>query len=169
MFSRMTTRTPLALAVLAAFLPAVAFAECTDPAQPEVNWRRCYFDGRDLVGVDLSKAMLRDAAFTRATLDKANLGGADAYRAKFVSASLQGARFDGARLIEADFTRAELAGASFEEADLRNAKFVNAVLTRADFTGARLAGTDFRNADLSGATWVDGRRVCSEHSIGQCN
>ena len=159
----------IAAALGAALLSAApALAECTDPAQPKVNWRRCYFDGRDLGGVDLSGAMLRDTTFQRAKLKVANLSEADRYRAKFVSADLPQVNFAGARLIEADFTRADLTGAVFREADLRNAKLVNAVLKGADFTGARLGGADLRHADLSGATWIDGKRVCAENSVGQC-
>jgi uncharacterized protein YjbI with pentapeptide repeats len=146
-----------------------AHADCTEPAGPDVNWRRCYLDSRDLNGVNLEGAMLRDATFQRARLGDANLAKVDAYRAKFVSARMQGVRLDGARLIEADLTRADLTGASLVEADLRNAKFINADLRQANLTGARLSGTDFRNAELTGATWVDGKRVCGENSIGQCN
>lgn len=163
-----------AFAVLATFLgtalvPSVALAECTDPAQPKVNWRRCYFDGRDLSSVKLAGAMLRDATFQRATLKDADLSETDGYRAKFFSATMPGVKLDGARLIEADFTRADLSGASLKETDLRNAKLVNAILQRADFTGARLGGADLRHADLSGAIWIDGTTVCAEKSVGQCN
>jgi len=149
-------------------IAAPGFAACTDPAAPEVNWRRCFQDGRTLAGVDLTAAHLRDTVFQRSSLDKAVLAGADAYRAKFISSTLKDARLDGARLIEADFTNADLTGASLRDADLRNARLVGAVLRSVDLTGARLVGADLRNADLSGATWVDGTRVCAEGSRGQC-
>ena len=42
-------------------------------------------------------------------------------------------------------------------------------LLLADLSGATVRGTDFGGADLSGATWTDGKRVCAEGSIGQCN
>lgn len=162
-----------ALAVLstAALLSAAtpARADCADGAAPGVNWRRCLFDGRPLVGADLSGAMLRDSAFYRGRLDGANLTGADAYRAKFVSATAKGAKFDRARLIEADFTRADLAGASFVGADLRNARLSDANLRGGDLTDARLHGADLRQADFSGARWIDGSKICAENSIGQCN
>ena len=156
-----------AFALIAIALPAEA--ACTDPAGPKVNWRRCYFDGGELMGIDLTGAELRDATFSRASLKDAVLVEADAYRAKFVSAVLVGAKLDRARLIEADFTRAEMDAASLREADLRNAKLVGASLKRADFTGAKLGGADFRHADLTGATWVDGKKICGENSVGQCN
>ncbi|CAK0755165.1 Pentapeptide repeat family protein [Azospirillaceae bacterium] len=146
----------------------VAKAECTDPAAPQVNWRRCFHDGRDMNKVDLSGAMLRDGTFQRSNLSGAILKGADAYRAKFVSAQLVRTDFSGARLIEADFTRADLTGALLIGADLRSAKLVNADLRNADLTSARLERADLRNADLSGARWGEGR-VCAPASIGQCN
>jgi uncharacterized protein YjbI with pentapeptide repeats len=145
-----------------------ALAACTDPAGPEVNWRRCYQDARNLVAVDLTGAQLRDATFQRSALDRATLAGADAYRAKFISATLTEAVFDGARLTESDFTSADLTGASLKDADLRNARFVGATMVGVDLSGARLGGAELRNADLSGATWVDGTRVCAEGSRGQC-
>ena len=156
-------------AVILVLSTQTALAACTDAAQPEVNWRRCYLDARDLHGVNLEGAMLRDTTFQRSKMMDANLSHVDAYRAKFVSTDMTGVRFDHARLIEADLTRADLTGASLVETDLRNAKMVNAILRNANLTGAKIQGTDFRNADLSGATWVDGSRKCAEQSIGQCN
>ena len=149
--------------------PFTAVAACTDPAAPEVNWRRCYHDGRSLVDVDLSGAMMRDATFQRANLDGSNLSGIDGFRAKFISASMVDVNLDGARLFEADLTRSDLTGASLIDADMRQAKLVNAVLREADLTGARMSGADLRNADLTGARWIDGERICGDASIGQCN
>lgn len=145
-----------------------AMAACTDAAADQVNWRRCYMDGRDLKGVSLGGAMLREATFQRSDLSGAKLSGADAYRAKFLSARMERVIMDGARLIEADLTRADLSGASLKDADLRNAKLVGAVMKNADLSGARLEGADLRNADLTGARWGDGR-VCGDGSVGQCH
>lgn len=145
-----------------------AMAACTDPAADGVNWRRCYMDGRDLKGVVLDKAMLREATFQRSDLTGARLTNADAYRAKFLSARLHQTVLDGARLIEADLTRAEMTGASLKGTDLRNAKLVGAIMKGADLTDARLEGADLRNADLSGARWTDGR-ACGAGSVGQCH
>lgn len=156
------------LLVLALLSAGAVQAACTDPAAPGVNWRRCYMDGRDLKGVVLDGAMLRETTFQRSDLTGAKLAQADAYRAKFISARLAGAVLDGARLIEADLTRADLAGASLKEVDLRNAKLVGAGMKGADLTGARLEGADLRNADLSQAVWTDGR-ICADGSMGQCH
>jgi hypothetical protein len=145
-----------------------ALAECADVAAPGVYWRRCLQDGQDLRGVDLSGATLRDASFERTDLSGAILVEVDARRAKFISAGLQKARLDHANLVRADFTNADLTGASLVGVDLTMARMYGADLTRADLTGARLASTDLLKAVLAGATWIDGKTVCAEDSVGQC-
>ncbi len=159
------------LAGLVALLagPGTARAACTDPPAPEVNWQRCAFDGLDLTGVDLSGARLRDGSFFRTDLSSSDLSKTSAFRAKFVNAALREVKLDGAKLSEADFTKADLTGASFKGADLRRARFFHAILRRVDLTDARLKGADLTRADLSGATWIDGKRVCAEGSLGRCN
>jgi hypothetical protein len=42
-------------------------------------------------------------------------------------------------------------------------------LSRANLSGARLSNTDLLNAVLAGATWVDGKTICSEESVGRCH
>ncbi len=155
--------------ILAAGVPSLARADCTDNAAPKVKWHRCLQDDRDLSKVNLSDAELREATFLRSDLSGAILARADAYRAKFFSARMVGAVLDGTRLLDADFTRADLTGASLRGADLRGAKFDNANLSGANLTGARLERSDLRDAVLAGATWVDGTRICAPASIGQCN
>lgn len=150
------------------FASGPAIGACTDPPRPEVNWERCYMEERNFSGVDLSGALLRDARFHRSTLDGSNLSVVRAHRAKFISASLPETTFDHAHLTESDFTKANLQDASLANADLRRTRFFRANLRGADLSNARLTGADFLNADLSGATWVDGKTVCAEGSIGQC-
>lgn len=157
------------LLVLLGTATGVAQATCADPAAPGVNWRRCYLDSRDLTGVTLDGAMLREATFQRSDLSGARMQDADAYRAKFLSAKLINAVMDRARLIEADLTRADMKGVSLIGADLRNAKLVGANMVQADLSGALLDGTDLRNANLSGARWTDGTKICAAGSTGQCH
>lgn len=145
------------------------FAACTDVPAPGVYWRRCFQDAQILQGVDLAGAVLRDASFKRADLSNANLSGADARRTKFVSAILHGTRFDDANMVQADLTKAQLVGASLRNANLTRARLFRADLSQADLTGARLQDTDLLHADLSGATWIDGKTVCAQGSVGQCN
>jgi uncharacterized protein YjbI with pentapeptide repeats len=159
----------LGLACLLSVIGGTALADCSDFAAPGVNWRRCLQDGQDLRGVDLSGATLDDASFKRADLSGALLAGADARRAKFVSATMHDVVLDEARLIRADLTTADLTGASLRDADLTNARLFRADLSKADLTGARLSNADLLRAVLSGATWIDGKTVCADNSIGQCN
>lgn len=163
-------RTLLLTAGITLALAASARAsDCTDQAAPGVNWTRCYLDGRDLSKHDLSGARLVDASFQRAKLNETDLRGSNAYRAKFISAEMKGARLDKGTFSEADFTKADLTGATLTNADLRRARLYRTDLRDADLTGARTIGADLTYADLSGATWTDGKRVCAEGSIGQCN
>ncbi len=168
----MGTRIFIAIAVCwgaASWGVTPAYADCTDAAAPGVDWRRCYKDGRDLSNRDLSGAKLRDTSFSRAKLEATNFSKVDGTRAKFYTAKMAKARFDGARLAEADFSKSDLEGASFKGTDLRRTKFFGTNLRGADFTGAKMRGADFFTADLSGATWINGKTVCAEGSIGQCN
>lgn len=157
------------LALLAALLTQPALAACTDPPGPEVVWRRCLLDGRNLAGADLSRAVLRDASLQRAQLAGARLVELDGFSARFVSADLTEVDLTGAVLRDADLTRAVLRGARLKGADLRGARLFRADLTRADLTGAQLAGADFTNAVLDGARWTDGERVCAAGSVGSCH
>ena len=72
-------------------------------------------------------------------------------------------------LLEADFTSANLAQADLSRTNLRSTRFYGANLREADLSGAIMDGADLLQANLSGATWVDGRTVCAEGSIGQCH
>ncbi|PWS39277.1 pentapeptide repeat-containing protein [Falsiroseomonas bella] len=155
----------VALALLAA---PPALAACTDPAGPEVVWRRCLLDGRDLSGANLAGAVLRDTSLQRARLVGANLTGADAFNARFVSSDLTDVDMSGATLREVDFTRAVLRNAKLAGADLRRARLFRADLTGADLTGANLEGADLSHTVLAGVRWTDGQRVCAAGSVGAC-
>jgi uncharacterized protein YjbI with pentapeptide repeats len=157
-----------ALALLAVIVAGPAMAACMDAAAPEVVWRRCLLDGRDLTGANLSGAHMRDTSFQRARLAGAILVRADGISARFVSADLTGADLSEATLRDADFTRATLRNARLVGADLRGARLFRADLTGADLTGADLTGADFSNVVLDGARWTDGQRVCAAGSIGSC-
>ena len=158
----------LAAAALVLSPSGPAYANCTDPPAPGVNWQRCNLDGLNLREVDLTGAKLIDGSFFRADLSGSDLTESDSYRAKFVSAKLAGVRFERARVFQADFSRADLTGASFAGADMRRSRFYQANLRGADLTDARMFDADLTRADLSGATWTDGERVCAEGSIGRC-
>ncbi len=147
---------------------SAVLAACTDPAGADVNWQRCNMDGLNLNNVQLSGARLRDTSFLRGSLNQADLKNISAFRTKFVSASLVDANFTKASLPEADFTKADLQGADFTRANLKRARLFKAILRGANLTKAKIEGADLTEADLSGATWIDGKRICAEGSIGRC-
>ncbi|WP_417453849.1 pentapeptide repeat-containing protein [Kiloniella sp.] len=147
---------------------SVVLAACTDPAGADVDWQRCNMDGLNLDDVDLSGSHLRGASFLRGSLDQADLNNISAFRVKFVSASLVEADFSKASLPEADFTKANLQSANFTKANLKRARLFKTNLRGANLTKAKIEGADLTKADLSGATWIDGKRICAEGSIGRC-
>lgn len=155
------------LSVMGPTTPAVA--ECSDPPEAEVNWRRCYVDNQILDGANLNQAQLRDATFARSSLKNVTLISVDGFRSKFISADLSGASLQGGNFAEADFTKAVLAGADLSDGNFRRANFFRADLSEANLSGADFEGTRFIGANLTGATWVDGERVCGPNSIGRCN
>lgn len=147
----------------------VALADCNQPPAPNVDWSRCQVNGRDLSSHDFTGSRIAEASFQRSSLDKANLTGVNAHRARFISSSLVGVIMDNGRFSEADMTRANLSGASMKNADLRRARFFGANLSNVDLTGAQIERADLTGANLSGARWTDGKLICAEGSIGQCN
>lgn len=159
---------PIALLLAALLWPSAAFATCTDPAAPGVEWRRCTLDRLEAPGVDLTGAVLRDTSLNRANLAGARMAGVNGFGARFVSADLSGVDLSAAALLGADLTRANLSGAILADADLRRARFFHADLRGANLAGAQLDGADFNGAQLEGARWTDGQRVCRPGSVGAC-
>tara|TARA_B100000686_G_C16420128_1_gene776706 strand:+ start:192 stop:653 length:462 start_codon:yes stop_codon:yes gene_type:complete len=145
-----------------------SLAGCTDPANAGVNWQRCNFSEKNLLNVNLKEARLRDTRFIRSILNNSNLSFAKADRAKFINTKAVAVIFYGAQLRGADFTKADLEKTTFENSDLRQARFFRANLKNSNFTGAKISGADFLKANLSGVRWVDGKTICAEGSIGQC-
>ena len=92
-----------------------ALADCADPPQPEVDWRKCLFPSRDFSGADLSRARLKYGRFIRGIFVETNMTEADARRTKFMSANLQKVKFVKARLNGADFSNADLSGADLSK------------------------------------------------------
>ena len=86
----------------------------------------------------------------RANLSGANLFRANLFRANLSGADLSRANLSGANLSGADLFRADLSGANLSGADLSRANLSGADLSRADLSGADLSG-----ADLSGADYVE--------------
>ena len=87
---------------------------------------------RDLPGIDVSGARLRQAHLALATMNRARFDGAN-----MSVANLFGARFTGASFRNVDFTRATLVGAHFGSADMTGAVLTGANLSGAEFPHAR--------------------------------
>jgi len=137
----------------------------------ERNFRGLYLyglrlDGAVLRGVDFSDtslsgdligADLREANFTGAEFDHANLSKALLERACFQGANLFQSTLDDAQCQEADFTRATLSEVYLKRADLTDARFVHANLTGDIYLeGARLTGAVFDEANLVDLPFPDG-------------
>jgi|APHM01.1.fsa_nt_gi Uncharacterized low-complexity proteins len=95
----------------------------------------------DLLGVDLSGAVLRGADLSEADLGYADLSGA----------VLRGADLSKADLFQTDLSETVLRDADLSEANLDLADLTGTVLTNARLTSANLSEADLSDADLSGA------------------
>ena len=162
--------TTIACVVVGIFLldVGVAFAVCSDPPMPHVNWQRCSMDGLDLSNVDISEGRLRDTSFLRTDLSGSILRKVNGFRAKFVSSKLRSADLRDADLREADFTKADMENADLRNADLQRARLYRTSLRGANLSGANLRGADLTYVDLSEALWIDGKGRCMQNSLGRC-
>ena len=106
-------------------------------------------DEEDGVKANLSGANLFRANLFKANLSGANLSWADLFRANLYGADLSGADLSWADLFGADLSGADLSGADLSEANLYGANLSGANLSEANLYGANLSG-----ANLSGANGV---------------
>lgn len=116
----------------------------------------CDFSRATLVRCNLSGAQLHGARFQRSDLSGANLTEVQAPHAQFVRAALVSidasrANFKHADLRHADLSGAQLLAAQFEHANLRFAILRGASLSKAVLRMSELEETDFAAANLSGA------------------
>jgi uncharacterized protein YjbI with pentapeptide repeats len=154
-------------------LPGERFYDAAKKAEVSVSLR-----GRDLRGAVLPRADLSFADFTGAILVDASFGGATLQRTRFGcaakllldasgrlrkrtkadscdderAADLRGADFSEAVLHGAFFNYAKLRGARFARAMMQGMSADNADLTAATFTYARLEGATFVNATMEGVS-----------------
>jgi uncharacterized protein YjbI with pentapeptide repeats len=96
------------------------------------------FDGSDLTGVNLQGANLQDASFIGANLSQSNLRGVDLSRAILKQAQLDGVNLQGANLQDASFIGANLNQSNLRGVDLSRAILKQAQLDGSDLTGATL-------------------------------
>lgn len=112
---------------------------------------RANFHDKNLSGLDLSRAVLREADFTQAVLYEANLTGADLYQADLRWADLNDANLTDADLCNADLRNADFEGAILYRANLYDANLFSANLYNADLRNVCLDKANLTNAYLSGA------------------
>lgn len=105
--------------------------------------------GRWLQGDGGKRANLSGANLYRANLCKANLRGANLHNADLRKTDLYGAN-----LRSADLSGADLYGASLRGANLRHVYISSANLCRTDLYGANLRGANLEGANLEGANLV---------------
>src|SRR6266487_2821918 len=97
--------------------------------------------------VDLSRADLIGSNLSNAILDYVNLSGA-----KLSGANLSGAKLSGAKLSGANLSRADLSGVDLSETYLIRANLSGANLSRANLVRAILVKTNLEHANLTGCT-----------------
>ncbi|MFE4682230.1 pentapeptide repeat-containing protein [Streptomyces sp. NPDC056721] len=114
----------------------------------------------DLSGVDLSRAVLRDATLHYVDFRKSILTGADMRDAVMLEAVFDDARLDHANLDGADLGGAHLCDAVMDSANMMHADLRHAVATRSSLRGAslnlaKLGEADFGLAKLQGVSFQE--------------
>lgn len=118
---------------------------------------------QQLVGMDLSKSVLKDADFREikvhdgkfnySNLKGADFSGSDLSCSSFKCSNLDGAKFDGANLTNARLNKSNLKHATFRGAILDNTNFSSSELSGVCFDGMTLNGTDFTYSGLRGTSF----------------
>ncbi len=113
-----------------------------------INLRRAFLRGSDLVGARLQKADLRGAELQSADLRRVRLQKADLRGAELQSADLRRVRLQKADLRDVKLRDADLRRVRLQKADLRGAELQDADLRKARLRGIILEGTRLQKADL---------------------
>jgi uncharacterized protein YjbI with pentapeptide repeats len=102
------------------------------------------FEGSDLKGVDLRRAILIGA-----NLSNTNLIGASLSNTNLSGADLSGANLSNTNLIGANLSNTNLIGADLSGVDISAAKSSSILAINTNLTGANLSGVDLSNEDLT--------------------
>jgi len=116
---------------------------------------RANLNGADFFRADLSGANFKGIHLKEVEIREANLSGADLSDANLRDANLRGTNLSGASLFEAYLRKADLRGAYLRGADLRNANLSGADLSGANLDGVNLNGANLRNTRLRGVDLRD--------------
>jgi uncharacterized protein YjbI with pentapeptide repeats len=116
------------------------------------NFSRAKLQGADLLGIDLTGATFADASLEGAVLSYAILMGADFLNAQLDKADLTGGiKAYGVSFLLADLSGADLSWGNLAYADLSNAQLRGTVLKSANLQSASLRDSDLRSGSLQGA------------------
>jgi len=145
----------------------------------KANLASCLFGGADMVGADLSEAVIEKAelgayleksrlvevvgeganlecaCLFEADLRRSNFRGCMAMHALMRYAVLNEACFDGSWLTGADLSHTISNQASFKEANLNEVRMIDADFTEAVFNKAQMCGSDLRKCKLESAELIE--------------
>ena len=131
----------LCLILLLISLDRSAFAACSDPSGPGVDWSECVKIGIKLDGADLSNANLRGLLLSGSTVTDTSFNGADLSDARFASTDLTGSDFSNANLMRTTFTTVKLTRTIFHNAKINISTATNVDATDADFSNAEISNS----------------------------
>lgn len=120
----------------------------------------------DLSFATMKKANMRGADIWRAVLNFADMSGANLSRAFFGRSNMYCANLSGADIGFARFIGTDLSGARFSHARIHNSSFIDSDLNGADFSHAWIRATSFANVDLSGVKGLETVRFHGPSSLG---
>jgi len=109
------------------------------------------FAGSDLTNANFSQAHARSALFPKAKVSSADFSECDLRRASFFEAYADQAHFDRAVMVDATLEKMQAYAARFCGADLSDVRGIEASLVDCNFKGAKLEKADFTGALLDGA------------------
>jgi len=144
---------------------------CSEPAQPFVNWSSCNLKEKNLenanlkyanlTGVNLEGANLQNAILTHANLENADLSSTNLQNAILAHANLKNVKLSDANLKNSELSYANLQYATLSNANLENANLIKIKLQNADLSfsnlekakliGGKLASANFTNTNLLNA------------------
>ena len=115
--------------------------------------RCCDLSNRDLFGVVLKMAVLKDIDFSHANLRTADLKQADIHNCRFHKAHMQWSILKGAGLHNSDLTQANLQFCDFSDTTMSDADFAGAFFHNAYHGNAELRNVNLAGTNLRFSTW----------------
>jgi uncharacterized protein YjbI with pentapeptide repeats len=111
----------------------------------------------DLVGLNLSKALMHTVEMNYTDISGANMFASFAEDSSFRHLVAHKTNFRESFIEGCDFSFSDLTDSNFRNANLEGSNFYRACLAGVDFKGARMKGVNFYGADFAGATIAEGQ------------